>query len=314
MPFLPFSYGNYLSPCETTRISQLRLCSTFVISFDDTFMIGNYSRRIAVDLHDFKNASWLILGFVVTESAFMPLYGHAAQVYGHRNATLFAAAAVSVGLLLCSLSYSLWQLALARVVVGTGTAGIELLTVIIMNDLVQLYELPLWNSATVVAGTVGLMLGGPIGATSMDRMGFRPTFGIEFIVMFIGVLMLYVTLRLPETKDKNDHHAGSSPRIEYPSAALLLLSVATPLCAINLGGEMFPWDHPVVLTLLGITPLLVVMFYLVETRIAVTPIVPKRFLVNRNIAVALICTLPMKFVFDQVRSYQRQKSTGVAHN
>ena len=35
--------------------------------------------------------------------------------------------------LISSLSHSLWQLALARVVVGTGTAGIELLSVIIMN-------------------------------------------------------------------------------------------------------------------------------------------------------------------------------------
>ena len=118
--------------------------------------------------------------------------------------------------------------------------------------------------------------------------------------MAIGLLMLYITLRLPETKDKSLSHAGSPPRIEYASAALLLLSVATPLCAINLGGEMFPWDHPVVLTLLGITPVLLVLFYLVETRVAITPIVPKRFLTNRNIAIALVCTLPMKFVFDQV--------------
>ena len=118
--------------------------------------------------------------------------------------------------------------------------------------------------------------------------------------MFIGLLMLYVTLRLPETKDKNGHNTGSPPRIEYASAALLLLSVATPLSAINLGGEIFPWDHPVVLTLLGITPVFIALFYLVETRVAITPIVPKRFLHNRNIAIALVCTLPMKFVFDQV--------------
>ena len=32
-----------------------------------------------------------------------------------------------------SLSYHIWQLAVSRVVVGVGTAGIELLLVIIMN-------------------------------------------------------------------------------------------------------------------------------------------------------------------------------------
>lgn len=78
---------------------------------------------------------------------------------------------------------------LSRVVAGVGSAGIELLVVIIMNgksssfncwtradceDLVQLYELPLWISATVFSGTVGLMLGGPIGAVLTDHFGFRP--------------------------------------------------------------------------------------------------------------------------------------------
>ncbi|KAK5120023.1 hypothetical protein LTR85_007099 [Meristemomyces frigidus] len=168
-----------------------------------------------------------------------------------------------------------------------------------MNDLVQLYELPLWTSAISVIGTVGLMLGGPVGATLMDHLGSRPTFGIETCTMAITILILYFTLRLPQEKDKRPPHAAG--RLEYPSAALLLLSVATPLFAINLGGEMFPWHHPLVITLLCLTPAFVTLFYYVDTRVAATPIVPKRFLRNKHVAVALACTLPMKFVFDQLR-------------
>lgn len=40
-------------------------------------------------------------------------------------------------------------------------------------DLVELHELPLWNSATIFCGTVGLMLGGPIGAELTDYLNFR---------------------------------------------------------------------------------------------------------------------------------------------
>lgn len=72
--------------------------------------------------------------------------------------------------------------------VGTGSGGIELLVVIIINgirpilhawaaadfsDLVQLYELPLWTSATAICGTIGLMVGGPVGAALTDHLGFR---------------------------------------------------------------------------------------------------------------------------------------------
>ncbi len=89
-----------------------------------------------------------------------------------------------------SLSHRLWQVALSRVVVGTGTAGIEFLVAVVINgkshslsfawaladrrDLVQLYELPLWTSAAVLCGTVGFKLRGPVGAALTDRLGFRP--------------------------------------------------------------------------------------------------------------------------------------------
>lgn len=41
------------------------------------------------------------------------------------------------------------------------------------SDFVELYELPLWTSATIFCGTVGLMLGGPIGAELTDYFDFR---------------------------------------------------------------------------------------------------------------------------------------------
>lgn len=41
------------------------------------------------------------------------------------------------------------------------------------SDFVELYELPLWTSATIFCGTVGLMLGGLIGAELMGYFDFR---------------------------------------------------------------------------------------------------------------------------------------------
>ncbi|KAF7857976.1 hypothetical protein EAF04_009333 [Stromatinia cepivora] len=190
-------------------------------------------------------------------------------------------------------------MALSRVIVGTGTAGVDLLVVIIINDLVQLYELPLWISATTICGTIGLMLGGPVGAAMTDHFGFRLTFGIELCAMAITLVVLYFTLHSPQAQPKKSEHA--TKKIEYLSATLLLVSVAVPLFALNLGGEIFAWNHPVVITMFCITPVPIALFYYTETCIASTPIVPKRFIQNRHVAIALACTLPIKFVFDQLR-------------
>jgi hypothetical protein len=124
------------------------------------------------------------------------------------------------------------------------------------------------------------------------------TFGIEFCAMVITFAVLYLTLRLPQAQSKRSEHAAK--RIEYLSAALFLVSMAVPLFALNLGGEVFPWSHPVVITMFCLTPALIALFYYTDTRIARTPIVPKRFIQNRYILIALATTLPMKFSFDQV--------------
>jgi MFS family permease len=204
-----------------------------------------------------------------------------------------------VGLSLCSLGHRLWQLALARVVVGTGTGGIELLVTIIINDLVQLHELPLWTSTTAIAETAGLMLGAPVGAAITDRTGFRPTFGLEAICMLLAVVIMYATLRLPQSTQGAP--ASKAQRLEWPSAVLLLLSIAAPLFALNLGGEVFAWNSVAVIVLFCSTPIWLGMFYYTERYVAQTPIVPVRFLNSRPLAVAMLCILPMKFAFDQVR-------------
>ncbi|KAK3990767.1 hypothetical protein QBC44DRAFT_368739 [Cladorrhinum sp. PSN332] len=175
----------------------------------------------------------------------------------------------------------------------------EILIVVIINDMVQLYELPLWRSATVISGTVGLMLGGPIGAALTDSLGFRPTFALECLGMIVTLIAIYCTLRLPQKQSEPSE--STAKRLEVVSTALLLITVAAPLFALNLGGEIFAWSDPVVVILFCMTPALFALFYLADTYHAVTPIVPKRFIQDRNIAIALACALPMKFSFDQLR-------------
>jgi uncharacterized RDD family membrane protein YckC len=101
--------------------------------------------------------------------------------------------------------------------------------------------------------------------------------------MAITLVVLYFTIRLPQAKTSESEHAAE--QIEYLSAALLLFAVAVPLFALNLGGEIFAWSHPIVTNMFCLTPILIAFFYYADTRIAITPIVPKRFVQNRYVAI-----------------------------
>ncbi|KAF2810816.1 uncharacterized protein BDZ99DRAFT_385719, partial [Mytilinidion resinicola] len=123
-------------------------------------------------------------------------------------------------------------------------------------------------------------------------------FGLQFCLMAVAVVALYLTLRLPGTDKPKSLHAAK--RVDFLGALLLLLAVATPLFAINLGGDLLPWNHPVEIILLSLTPFFVSLFYYVETRVATSPIIPMRFIRMPAVIAVFACGLPINFAFDQL--------------
>ncbi|RYO97403.1 hypothetical protein DL765_011247 [Monosporascus sp. GIB2] len=168
---------------------------------------------------------------------------------------------MTVGLFLCQ---NLSQLAVSRAVVGLGAPGLELLVLIIINDQVDLYSLPLWRSIITVVSTLASFLGPSAGAAITDSAGFRLVFGIEFVMMLVGTIGIIFTLRLPRSNGRRVAAPGES--MDYVGAGLLLLAVAASLFTIDLGGQVLPWSHPVMIFLYILTPVLIVLFFRSQSR------------------------------------------------
>ena len=117
--------------------------------------------------------------------------------------------------------------------------------------------------------------------------------------MVLSLAVLYLTLRLPQIRSEECQH--TTRRIEYPSATLLLLiAIAASLSTSNFINEVFAWPHSATVILYCLTPVFIALFYYSETYVAVTPLLPKTLLRNRNVAYAFVCLIPMKFSFEQV--------------
>lgn len=78
--------------------------STFVFTMDLSYFAANYSRKIASNLGQVGNASWLVTGYLITESASQPMYAHLALYKGHKVSLVVAATSMTVGLLLWYIS------------------------------------------------------------------------------------------------------------------------------------------------------------------------------------------------------------------
>lgn len=49
--------------------------------------------------------------------------------------------------------------------------------------------------------------------------------------------------------------------MDYLGAGLLLLAVAASLFMLNLGGQILPWSHPVMIFLYVATPVFIILFF-----------------------------------------------------
>ncbi|KAI0834244.1 MFS general substrate transporter [Hypoxylon sp. FL0890] len=230
--------------------SSALLCM-FTINFDLLFLSTNYSKRIASDLHQLSSAVWIILVGSITETASQPVYAYLSDAHGRKRAFLLAASLTTIGFFLCSLSTQLVQIVLSRFVVGSGCSGLSLVITIIINDNVPLRDFALWRSLLIFVQMAGDISGGPLGSAIADISGWRMVFRIEAIVMLCGLAVASGTLRVSHTQSEDI----PKPRIDLIPIVLLFVTIALPLFALNLGGVVFPWDHPAVITLFACTPI-----------------------------------------------------------
>jgi hypothetical protein len=72
-------------------------------------------------------------------------------------------------------------------------------------------------------------------------------------------------------------------RIDILGATVMCAMIVTFLLPISMGGNQFPWTHPLVPGLFSASVLLAVLFAYVELKVAKEPIFPLDLLVRRDV-------------------------------
>jgi hypothetical protein len=73
-------------------------------------------------------------------------------------------------------------------------------------------------------------------------------------------------------------------RVDYVGALNLVLFLTLFLLALNTGGSLLPWSHPLVLTCLPLSFCFLATFVFTEKRLAKEPIIPLEILQDRTVA------------------------------
>ena len=97
--------------------------NVFLYGFDSTITASTYA-VISSDFDSANTASWLTTSYLVTSTAFQPLYGRFSDIFGRRICFFVATTTFAVGCLGCGLATDLVVLNLMRALTGFGGGGL----------------------------------------------------------------------------------------------------------------------------------------------------------------------------------------------
>ncbi|KAF9976174.1 hypothetical protein BGZ73_009028 [Actinomortierella ambigua] len=238
--------------------------------------------------------------YVITFNAFQGLYGRFSNVFG-RKVTFFLAIGIFVlGCILCGVSQSIDMFLGARTITGIGAGGIFSLANIVIADLVSIRDRGKFQGFISGVFAISALAGPVMGGAFVDKVTWRWCFYIQAVLAAITVPTLFITLRLPSPKGDI---WSKLKRIDWLGTFFMAILTVLILLPTNLGGNLFPWNSALVITLYSLVVPAIVVFLFVEAKVAKEPIVPPYLWKNRNVVALLALNTFMGMTFWSLMFY-----------
>ena len=215
---------------------------------------------------------WITVVYSLMTVGLIPILGRIADMYGRKKIFVLGYILFTLGLFMCSLSRSILQLIMSRMVQGVGAAMNMALGFALVTDAFPARErgkaLGITQSVFAVGPVVGITLGGFL----LDALGWRAVFYTRVPICVIGILMAWKFLR--ETEPLN-----TGRKIDIVGTATLFGSLSSLLLFLNLGARA-GFSSPLILVLGNVSWVFFAVFILQEKRTG-QPVIDLRLFRNR---------------------------------
>ncbi|KAK3377352.1 major facilitator superfamily protein [Lasiosphaeria ovina] len=224
---------------------------------------------------------WAVNGFLLSSTAFQPLFGQLANVFGRRWPVIVAVATFILGSGISGGATSIVMLIAGRVVQGIGGGGINVLIEIIVCDIVPLRERGTYLG--VIFGFIGLgtSLGPLFGGLIVEHTTWRWVFYISLPVG--GLALFLLTAFLKVNYEKETTLATKVSMIDWTGNVIFVAALTSVLIALSWAGAVYPWSsfHVLVPLIVGLAGLVGFLFY-EGSRFCPQPMMPLKLFSNRT--------------------------------
>ncbi|KAJ5548940.1 hypothetical protein N7513_006174 [Penicillium frequentans] len=259
-----------VSPSQFWMIFSGIMLGYVLCFFDSTLMASSYP-VITSYFHAANSASWLSTAFLLTSTAFNPLFGRISDALGRKPVYLFSIFMFFVTTAWCGLAQSIGGFIAARALCGLGAGGVFSMGQVISSDLVHVEYRGVYQSYINLCLGIGSCTGLAFGGLLCDRIGWRGVFLVQLPLIFVYFIVAATTipaeLGIKVVGSERITVRQAIRKIDFLGSFFLVSAVTALIIALNLGGNIFPWSHPLVICSLVTAVALVILLVRYERNV-----------------------------------------------
>ena len=240
---------------------------------------------MAADLHsDFVTMTWVIIAYLVVNTALVLSLGRLADMYGRKLLYNVGFAIFTFGSALCGFAQDGLSLVVFRVIQGTGAALLTSNSFAILSEAFPRNETGRAFGLQSIVWGLGNVLGVVVGGVIITYTTWRWIFLINVPIGIFATAWAFKTLRavLPP--------AGERGSFDLPAAISFTGGLLTLLLGIT-WGLLYSWHDPTAIAALALSPVALAFFIIWEGRYSRDPILDFDFFRNRVFTFSILAAL-----------------------
>lgn len=270
---------------RNTHSRRTELAAVFVAYFSSFFVLNSINTalpRIAADLDGMSLYSWAV-SIPALASAFITLiFGKLSDMYGRRVILLFSIGFMFLGAVLCAFSQNFVMLVIALSLLSMGQGSIPPLCFSVLGDMYTPLERSKWAGLLNIASAITAFSIPTLSGWLVDTLSWRYIFWMD--VPLATITGIVVMRGLPSRSQQKDH------KIDVLGSFYLAVASSTMIVGISWIENLYAWNSPQIIALLGISVFFWMLFIRAETK-AHEPMLDIKVLTNRTFLIASLSSL-----------------------